>query len=283
MQLIDSHAHLLSSRYDEDRDALMAELAQVMEAVVECASEPGDFPRVVQLAEQYPFIYGAVGVHPEAIDQWTADIPAQLAAYLNLPKIVALGEVGLDYYWEPDKKQAQKAALEAQIAVAKAAGKPVILHNREATADLYDLLQANRICKEATAHMDKAAQLYQEADDLMPIMRKKKTKKQKKFVNRLPILYTVKKLFLSNYLLNYSPCFIYPCFYPLPYSLSLPSCFIVSPFYSISYFSTAIDYTRNRASSEFIRNSGSMYCLCSFFNLVNCGLIFRSCCFSAFD
>lgn len=144
MQLIDSHAHLLSSRYDEDRDALMAELAQVMEAVVECASEPGDFPRVVQLAEQYPFIYGAVGVHPEAIDQWTADIPAQLAAYLGSPKIVALGEVGLDYYWEPDKKQAQKAALEAQIAVAKAAGKPVILHNREATADLYDLLQANR-------------------------------------------------------------------------------------------------------------------------------------------
>lgn len=144
MRLIDSHAHLLSAAFDDDRAAVMAALSENMEAVVECASAPEDFPRIRELTQAWPFLYGAVGVHPEEISHWDAAAAETVAAALAGEKIVAVGEVGLDYHWAPETAARQKEALAAQIELARQADKPVILHNREATADLYDLLRAHR-------------------------------------------------------------------------------------------------------------------------------------------
>ena len=144
MKLIDSHAHLLSEGFDADREVLLEELAEQMEAVVECASAPQDFPRVTELVRAYPFVYGAVGVHPEEIAAWNSATAEQVAQYLHCSKIQAVGEIGLDYHWLPELAEQQKQALDIQLELARAADKPVILHNREATADLYDILQAHR-------------------------------------------------------------------------------------------------------------------------------------------
>ena len=144
MRLIDSHAHLLSEGFDADREVLLGELAEQMEAVMECASAPQDFPRVAELVQAYPFLYGAVGVHPEEIAAWSNQAAEQIAQYLHCPKIQAVGEIGLDYHWQPETAPLQKQALVTQLELARSANKPVILHNREATADLYDILQAHR-------------------------------------------------------------------------------------------------------------------------------------------
>ena len=144
MRLIDSHAHLLSEGFDDDREVLLGELAEQMEAIMECVSAPQDFPRVAELVQVYPFLYGAVGVHPEEIAAWSNQAAEQIAQYLHCPKIQAVGEIGLDYHWQPETAPLQKQALVTQLELARSANKPVILHNREATADLYDILQAHR-------------------------------------------------------------------------------------------------------------------------------------------
>ncbi len=144
MRLIDSHAHLLSGQFDADRTELLQELASNMEAIIECASAPEDFAKIEALMREWIFIYGAVGVHPEEISAWNEDAACQVEKYLHIPKVLAVGEIGLDYHWQPQTAKKQQEALDAQLSIASAAGKPVILHNREATADLYSLLEAHR-------------------------------------------------------------------------------------------------------------------------------------------
>lgn len=140
-RLVDSHAHLLDAKFDVDREQLLGELAVGMEAVIECASAPEDFRKILDLTRRHAIMYGAVGVHPEAVDCYTPAVQAQIEALLDEPKILAIGEIGLDYHWEPEKKQAQKEILRAQMALAGRRGKPVILHNRESTGDMMELLR----------------------------------------------------------------------------------------------------------------------------------------------
>ena len=139
-KLIDSHAHLLDERFDADREELISELSQTMQAVIECASGPEDFDKVLELTQRHPLIYGAVGVHPEAASEYAPLVLERIRSLLAHPKILAIGEIGLDYHWEPEKKQAQQRVLRAQMALAGELGAPVILHNRESTGDMLTLL-----------------------------------------------------------------------------------------------------------------------------------------------
>lgn len=144
MKPIDSHAHLLSEAFDTDREALLLELPQHVKAVIECASSSNDFAQVRALVDSYGYIYGAVGIHPECVDE-CKDIEVillQIEKLLQHKKIVALGEIGLDYYWEPEKAEAQKQMLRAQLDVATDTNMPVILHNRDAAKDLLGILRA---------------------------------------------------------------------------------------------------------------------------------------------
>jgi len=133
--LVDSHCHL-------DFPDLAANLPQVLALMqnndVRCAVCIGvtleDFPRVLALAETNPGIFASVGVHPETTDVREPSI-ADLVSLAQHPKVIAIGETGLDYYWQKDAPEWQRERFRVHIRAAIEAGKPLVIHNREATAD----------------------------------------------------------------------------------------------------------------------------------------------------
>lgn len=144
MPIFESHAHYLDSRFDPDRDALLQSLAAAgVERVMEVACAPADFLPALALADQYPFLYAALGVHPHDADQWDPQVAAQLARLLSRhPKAKALGEIGLDYHYDLSPRPVQRQAFQEQLELARQLDKPVILHVREAYGDAMDILRA---------------------------------------------------------------------------------------------------------------------------------------------
>ncbi len=107
--LWDSHAHLDDEAFDTDREALIAELQESLDGIVNPGCDAVSSAKAVELAEKYDFIYAAVGYHPENLAGIPKDYLYQLADWAKLPKVVAIGEIGLDYYWkENEPKEVQK-------------------------------------------------------------------------------------------------------------------------------------------------------------------------------
>lgn len=135
--LFDTHAHYDDEQFDADRDAL---LASMPESGVGLIVDPGcDLPssrRAIALAERFPHVYAAVGYHPENCAPYTdadLDVLRELAKH---PKVVAIGEIGLDYYWEENPpREFQQTVFRRQLALAQELDLPVIVHDREAHAD----------------------------------------------------------------------------------------------------------------------------------------------------
>ncbi len=139
--LFDSHAHLDDERFDQDRDAMMQ---RALDQGVDYIMNPGaDLPssyRAVALAQKYPHVYAAVGIHPH--DAKSADQEAW-SAILSLakdPKVKAIGEIGLDYYYDFSPRETQKQVFRHQIRMAKDLGMPIIVHDRDAHQDIFDIL-----------------------------------------------------------------------------------------------------------------------------------------------
>jgi len=120
MTLFDTHAHYDARQFDADRDQVLSALpAQGVELVVNPGCDLDSSRRAVGLARRYPFVYAAVGVHPEDCGNWTEGDLAELRALAAQPKVVAVGEIGLDYYWpENPPKELQKRVFRAQMALA---------------------------------------------------------------------------------------------------------------------------------------------------------------------
>lgn len=143
MRLFDTHAHYDDRAFREDRDALLASLpGQGVELVVCPGCNLASSQDCVRLAERYPHVYAAVGVHPsdahEAAPGWTAALDA-LARH---PKVVAIGEIGLDYHWKPIRYDEQMDVLRAQLALADRLDLPVVIHDREAHRDCLETVRA---------------------------------------------------------------------------------------------------------------------------------------------
>lgn len=142
--LFETHAHYDTERFDEDRPEVLNVLPA---AGVGWVVDPGcDLPssrRAVELARQYPHVYAAVGFQPEECAGYTdADLAQIRALALSEPKVVAIGEIGLDYYWaENPPKERQMELFRQQVLLAKELGLPVIIHDREAHADTLALLR----------------------------------------------------------------------------------------------------------------------------------------------
>lgn len=134
--LFDSHAHLEDEQFDSDREELISSLpGQGMAYVVNIGTAAAENDATAALTEKYDFIYGTVGIHPSntaAADEksWT-----DMERYLAMPKIVGVGETGLDYYWDDSPHDAQQQAFRRQIALAKKYKKPVVIHDRDAHGD----------------------------------------------------------------------------------------------------------------------------------------------------
>jgi TatD DNase family protein len=144
--LFDSHCHLDLDAFDEDRVAVLGRAAAAgVEAIVLPAIELATLPSLLNLVVgkngDGPALYAAVGVHPNSSDTWQADSGDTLRRFAQSPRVVAIGEIGLDYYWDKVPAAVQRAAFEAQLEIAAAVGLPVIIHSREANADVADVLE----------------------------------------------------------------------------------------------------------------------------------------------
>lgn len=146
MQIFDSHAHYDANAFREDREELIAALPEKgVCAVVNCGSSLEGSYESVALAERWPYVYAAVGVHPGDLLDAPADWLQQVEALLARPKVVAVGEIGLDYYWKENaSREAQHEAFAAQMELAAAHNLPVVIHDREAHGDTMELLRRYR-------------------------------------------------------------------------------------------------------------------------------------------
>lgn len=142
----DTHAHYYDDAFDADRDEVLSALPA---AGVELALCPGcdlvSSRQSVALAERYPHLYAAVGFHPENLEGASLDQLSEIEAMAAHRKVKAIGEIGLDYYWEkdPDKRKLQQDFCSAQLSLAEKLDLPVIFHDREAHKDSLDMVRAH--------------------------------------------------------------------------------------------------------------------------------------------
>lgn len=142
--LVDSHCHLNWNAFDADRDAVVQRaLAAGVTRIVTIGVDLPTSRQGIALAETYTAVYAAVGIHPNDLGEGiTPDALAELRRLAAHPKVVAIGEIGLDYHWQRVAHPVQQTAFEAQLALAAEVGRPVIIHNREADADVAATLRA---------------------------------------------------------------------------------------------------------------------------------------------
>ena len=140
--LIDTHSHIDMDNYkDRFEEVLKTAFEYGVEKIVIPGVEPSGFERILSLCEKYENIYGAVGIHPEEVNYFDENSEKLLKEYLKHEKIIAVGEIGLDYYWDKSQTEKQKEIFEKQILIAKEAKKPVLVHDREAHQDTFEILK----------------------------------------------------------------------------------------------------------------------------------------------
>jgi len=140
--LIDSHAHLDFSQFDDDREAAIERAREAgLVAILNVGTDLASSRAAVALAERYDFIYAAVGVHPHDARTVTLAVLDELCALARHPKVVAVGEIGLDYYRDLSPRPVQRRAFADQLALAAELGLPVVVHSRDAHDDVLAALR----------------------------------------------------------------------------------------------------------------------------------------------
>jgi len=140
--LVDTHAHLQDEMFDTDRAAVIERaLAAGVGRIINIGDDIESSARSVKLAADYPEIYAAVGIHPQEAGKMMASHDELLASWAELPKVVAIGEIGLDYYYENASRACQKEVFIRQLDIARQMHLPVSIHDREAHGDLMEILK----------------------------------------------------------------------------------------------------------------------------------------------
>lgn len=140
--IFDVHAHYDDEKFDEDREELLASLPEMgVKAVVNASVDLATAKKAIEFSEKYSHMYAAVGIHPENLDGLSENYLDELASlYQNNKKVVAIGEIGLDYYWDIPKEP-QLKVFEEQLKLAIELDAPVVIHDREAHADTMRILK----------------------------------------------------------------------------------------------------------------------------------------------
>ncbi len=142
MDLIDTHCHFNFDDYDQDRDQVWADSHAVgVRRLIIPAVDRQTAHEGIALAEKYDGMYAAVGIHPNSTANFHEDMISQFRAMASHPKVISIGEIGLDYHWDKSPKAQQFRAFEAQLALARELELPVIIHNREADEDTLTILE----------------------------------------------------------------------------------------------------------------------------------------------
>ncbi len=146
--IFESHAHYDDEKFDEDRDSLLSSMKENnIEYIVNVGASLETTKKTIELTEKYDFVYGAAGVHPSETAELNEENFAWLKAQCARPKIVAVGEIGLDYYWDEPERDIQKKWFVRQLALAKETDLPVIIHSRDAAKDTLDIMKAQECNK----------------------------------------------------------------------------------------------------------------------------------------
>lgn len=143
--IFDTHAHYDSEAFDEDRESLLSGLQeQGIGAVVNIGASIQTTKNTLELTEKYPFIYGAVGVHPNETGELNDGLMDWLREAAGKSKVVAIGEIGLDYYWDQPDRETQKYWFVRQLDLAKETGLPVVIHSRDSAKDTLDIMKGQK-------------------------------------------------------------------------------------------------------------------------------------------
>ena len=139
--IFDTHAHYDSGAFNADREELLASMpSKGVGLILDPGCEERSSRAALALAERFPFVYAAVGVHPEDMEGMSPETLETIRALARHEKCVAIGEIGLDYYWDASHKTEQKELFAAQLSLAEELDLPVIVHDREAHADCLELI-----------------------------------------------------------------------------------------------------------------------------------------------
>ena len=158
MGLIDSHSHLNDEKFDEDREEQIKKIRESgVSNFITAGYSVESSKKALEIAKKYDFIYTTAGVSPNDIPQTEEELWKQLAEIekiveKNKEKICAIGEIGLDYYWNTDNKELQKKAFIEQIKIANKYNLPIVIHTREAVMDTLQILKENKVTKTGVFH-----------------------------------------------------------------------------------------------------------------------------------
>ncbi len=158
MGLFDSHSHLNDEKFDEDREEQIKKICESgVSNFITAGYSVESSKKALEIAKKYDFIYTTAGVSPNDIPQTEEELWKQLAEIekiveKNKDKICAIGEIGLDYYWNTDNKELQKKAFIEQIKIANKYNLPIVIHTREAVMDTLQILKENKVTKTGVFH-----------------------------------------------------------------------------------------------------------------------------------
>lgn len=143
--IFDSHAHYTDKAFNDDRENMLGSLRESgICGVINCGADIESSVFSVELANKYDYIYAACGIHPEEADKIPENYIEILKNLARNEKCVAIGEIGLDYYWRQDNKEKQKELFENQILLSKELDLPIIVHDREAHGDTLEILKKHK-------------------------------------------------------------------------------------------------------------------------------------------
>ncbi len=153
MGLFDSHVHLDDSRFDEDREELISSLSENgIDYVVNIGADLSTSRNSIELSEKYSFVYATVGVHPHEVKSMTEDDIILLRELSRHDKVVAIGEIGLDYYYDNSPRELQKKWFIRQIELANECSLPIVIHSRDAVQDTYEILKQHNQSSRVLIH-----------------------------------------------------------------------------------------------------------------------------------
>ena len=153
MELFDSHAHYNDEKFEEDRENTIKEIHNSgVTKIINAGYSLESSKKAIEIAKNYEFMYATVGVSPNDIENLNTDYLEQIEKMAQDKKVVAIGEIGLDYYWNKENKEKQKEIFIKQIELANTLNLPIVIHTREAVMDTIEILKNNPVNKKGIFH-----------------------------------------------------------------------------------------------------------------------------------
>ncbi len=151
--IFESHAHYDSGKFEEDRDELLLSMQENgIGTILNVGATWNSVKTVMELADRYPFVYAALGLHPDEVGDLNEERFAILKAECQKEKVVAVGEIGLDYYWDNESHDLQKKWFLRQLELARESGLPVIIHSRDAAEDTMKIMKEHAMGLRGVIH-----------------------------------------------------------------------------------------------------------------------------------